>query len=181
MDKEPRAFSLLLLHAALRAQRVWSPCLMSTHANTFPIHIQRERHTEKDGNACMQNDDMKHQLQLYYAHTLLICAIPVDPPIITPLPPPAVGHGSQMDSSTAGCLSVWKTSVILCKVQSETERERFRAPLLPLCSRWSNVHLPPAVCWTFNVQATILLSQICKTQINLFIIHFHFIQAKRWN
>lgn len=45
------------------------------------------------------------------------------------------------------------------------KQDSSRSPLLPLSTRWSNIHLPPALCWTFSFQTTTLLT--------LSTLHFH--------
>lgn len=45
------------------------------------------------------------------------------------------------------------------------KQDSSRSPLLPFSTRWSNIHLPLALCWTFSFQTTTLLT--------LSNLHFH--------
>lgn len=173
--------SSLLSSLSVRAHSVWAPCLMSIHANTFPPHNQRERQTERErgkrATLVTRNTSCSY-ISVMCTNTprerlpLLIRAIPAANyiqrhPIITSST--SISTCCMNPSGLHNCrLSICLENTgynVQGAARGREKQDSSRSPLLPFSTRWSNIHLPLALCWTFIFQTTTLLT--------LSNLHFH--------
>lgn len=136
---------------------------------------------ERARQACNAGDT-KHQLQLYLCYIctntprerlpLLIRAIPAANyiqrhPIITSST--SISTCCMNPSGLHNCrLSICLENTgynVQGAARGREKQDSSRSPLLPFSTRWSNIHLPLALCWTFIFQSTTLLT--------LSNLHFH--------
>lgn len=155
---------------------------MSIHANTFPPHNQRERQTERERGKratlvtrntscsyisviCAPTRPVRgcHYWSVHPCSQLYIQRHPIitsSTSISTCCMNPSGLHNCRLSI----CLENTGYNV-QGAARGREKQDSSRSPLLPFSTRWSNIHLPLALCWTFSFQTTTLLT--------LSNLHFH--------